>query len=135
MKTAVIIAECNPFHTRHARLFEAARQRGYDTVAVLLSGNYVQRGDTALFDKWTRTRALIAGGADLVAELPVCSVLTSAEQYAENGVWLARALGCCDALFFGSECGDLELLDRVSRLAETGAGREAVTARLSEGKS
>ena len=73
MTVTGIIAEYNPFHLGHAyHLSEARRLTGADYIVVIMSGDYVQRGEPALFDKYTRTHMALQGGADLVIELPVC---------------------------------------------------------------
>lgn len=74
-----------------------------------MSGNFVQRGESAVFDKFSRAKAAIESGADAVVELPTIYALQSAEYFAFGGVQIADSLGCTH-LCFGSECGDLELL-------------------------
>ena len=111
--TAVgIICEYNPFHLGHARQLRIIRETfGVQTpIVCVMSGNYVQRGEPAMWDKYTRARAAVAGGADLVVELPVTSVLQSAEGFARGGVEILSRLGCVDVLCFGTECGDGSLL-------------------------
>ena len=110
MKTAGIICEYNPFHLGHAGHIEKTRQAlGDDTAVVcVMSGNYVQRGDFAIFNKHARAKMAISGGADLVIELPSPYVLQSAEGFAEAGVYLLDMLGICNFLSFGSESGHLD---------------------------
>lgn len=106
MKIVGIICEYNPFHLGHAKQIRWIRQKfGPETAIVcLMSGNFVQRGMPAIFDKSLRTAAAIEAGADLVLELPITHVLSSAEGFAAGGV---RILGqFCDYLCFGSESGD-----------------------------
>ena len=111
MKTVGIISEYNPFHNGHAHQLAAAkRMTGADYCIVVMSGNFVQRGAPAFMDKYTRTQAALANGADLVLELPVCYALGSAEYFASGAVALLDKLGVTDALCFGSECGDITLL-------------------------
>ena len=79
MKTVGIIAEYNPFHNGHAyQIAEAKRITGADYAVVVMSGDFVQRGTPAIWDKNTRTRAALLGGADLVFELPVIYATPSA---------------------------------------------------------
>lgn len=79
-KTAAIIAEYNPFHNGHAYQIEETKKRtGADRVLVIMSGNFVQRGTPAIFDKYVRTRMALLGGADVVLELPVFYAGASAE--------------------------------------------------------
>ncbi len=109
MKTAAIICEFNPFHNGHKYLIEQAKISN-DAVVCIMSGSFVQRGDIAIFDKWTRTNQALMSGADLVVELPVCFSLNSAEKFAYGSVSLADSMNVIDTLFFGSECGDANTL-------------------------
>ncbi len=119
MKTVGIIAEYNPFHNGHQyQLTQARRLTGADCCIVVMSGNFVQRGEAAIFDKYTRTKAALSCGADLVIELPVCYATSSAEWFASGAVSLLDHLGC-DYLCFGSECGSVEdLTEAAAVLAE-----------------
>lgn len=109
MRTVGIIAEYNPFHTGHEyHLQEAKKLTGADYAIVVLSPDYVQRGEPALIGKQARTRMALLGGADLVLELPVCYATGSAEYFAEGAVALLDRLGCVDRLCFGCESGDAE---------------------------
>ena len=113
MRTAGVIAEFDPFHNGHAWLIEQLRDPhgGNAThIVVVMSGNYVQRGGPALLPKEDRVKMALSGGADLVVELPVPYVLSSAEGFADGAVALLDALGCVDVLGFGSECGDTRAL-------------------------
>ncbi len=111
MKTVGIIAEYNPFHNGHAYHIQKAKElTGADYCIVVMSGDFVQRGAPAMMDKHLRTASALAGGADLVIELPVCYSLGSAEYFARGAVTLLDNLGVVDALCFGSECGDIDLL-------------------------
>ncbi len=102
-----IIAEFNPLHNGHKYLINEAKKHG--TVVCVISGNFVQRGDTAIFDKRLRAEAALECGADLVIELPVCYSMSTAQNFALGGVSLLDAIGC-DTLMFGSECGETENL-------------------------
>lgn len=111
MKTVGIIAEYNPFHNGHAYHIQKAKElTGADYCIVIMSGDFVQRGAPAVMDKHLRTATALAGGADLVIELPVCYSLSSAEYFARGAVTLLDKLGVVDSLCFGSECGDIDLL-------------------------
>ncbi len=109
MRTAGIICEYNPFHAGHKRQIDILRSLGYDTVVCVMSGNFTERGELALFDKYTRAEAAIMGGADLVLELPFPYSSFSAEGFADAGVSVLARL-CVDAICFGSECGDIKAL-------------------------
>lgn len=111
MKTAVIISEYNPFHRGHRWQMEQLREQGYTHIAAVMSGCFVQRGAPAVFHKSIRTRMALLGGADLVIELPLAYACATAQRFAFGGVALADALGCADALCFGSECGDIAQLN------------------------
>ena len=117
MRTAGIICEYNPFHLGHEKQLRILRERlGEDTAAVcLMSGNYVQRGAPAVFDKMTRARAAVEAGADLVLELPITGVLSSAEGFAKTGVEVLDRLGTVDTLCFGCEYGDGAALMETAR--------------------
>lgn len=111
MNITGIIAEYNPFHQGHAfHLKEARRLTGADYVIVAMSGNYVQRGVPAMFDKYIRAEAALLNGADLVLELPPCVATGSAEHFASGAVQLLSGTGVVTDLCFGSECGDLMML-------------------------
>ncbi len=110
-----ITAEYNPFHNGHAYMIgEARRITGCDAVVVAMSGDFVQRGEPAVTDKWIRTSHALANGADLVIEIPALFCLGNAGQYASAGVRLLEAAGCTH-IAFGSECGDI---GRIRRTAE-----------------
>lgn len=120
MKTAGIICEYNPFHLGHARQLKLTREQlGQDTAIVcVMSGNYVQRGTPAMWDKFTRAKAAVACGADVVLELPITCVLQSAEGFARGGVEILSRFGV-PYLSFGAECGDGELLMELARKMDT----------------
>lgn len=99
-----IICEYNPFHRGHAAMLQRARQPG-DTVVCAMSGNFVQRGESALCGKLARGEMALRGGADLVLELPTPWAMAGAETFARGGVALLAMAGC-DTLAFGSESGD-----------------------------
>ena len=112
MKITAVIAEYNPLHKGHAyHLREARRLSGADFLLVVMSGNFVQRGEPAVMDKYLRAEAALLCGADLVLELPVPFACASAEKFAAGAVDLLNGLGCVDTLCFGSESGDLSSLD------------------------
>ena len=115
MRIAAVICEYNPFHIGHAfQLAEAREQLQCDAVIGVMSGNYVQRGEPALFPKQLRAAAALQSGMDLVLELPAILTLQSAERYAENAVRTLDALGCVDTLFFGAETPDTEVLMKIA---------------------
>ena len=121
MHVVGIVAEYNPFHAGHRWQIDALRSRlGADTAVVaVMSGNWVQRGDAAITDKWARSRMALEGGADLVLELPTVWAASSAESFARGAVALLHASGVVDTLCFGSESGDLEALASVARCLDS----------------
>ncbi len=133
LSTIGIIAEFNPFHLGHKHLIDTAKQRG-DTVVCVMSGNYVQRGDTAIVPKAIRAKMAIDCGADLVAELPTPYCLSSSQNFAYGGVYILDALGC-DGLLFGSECGDISKLEAAMRCICSSEFKARLPEFLSDGKS
>ena len=110
MKVSGIICEYNPFHNGHLYHIRKTRENGATHIAAVMSGNFVQRGDTAIMDKLERARLAVRSGADLVIELPVQYSLASAENFASGAVHLLDSLGAVDELSFCSECGDTRKL-------------------------
>lgn len=122
MKAVGIIAEFNPLHKGHRFLLEKAKEKG--TVVAVISGNFVQRGDVAVYDKRKRAEAALLCGADLVLELPVCYSMSTAQNFALGGVSALKAVGC-GSLFFGSEEGDIaELLKTAEILRSEEFGKK-----------
>lgn len=115
MNIVGIIAEYNPFHQGHKFHLSRAREIAHaDYVIVVMSGNYVQRGTPAMFDKYTRAEAALRSGADLVLELPISTATGSAEYFASGAVKLLADTGGVTDLCFGSECGSLEELQELA---------------------
>lgn len=110
-----IVCEYNPFHLGHLRQIKRIRQEFGPEASIVcaMSGNFVQRGDPALFDKSLRAEAAVMCGADLVVELPVTAALSSAEGFAAGGVQVLSRL--CDTLCFGTETGNREALLETSQ--------------------
>ena len=108
MKVVGLIAEYNPFHNGHAYHIQKAKElTGADSVIVLMSGDFVQRGAPAVMSKYLRTQMALQAGASAVFELPVCYATGSAELFAYGAVSLLDRLGVVDSLCFGSECDKL----------------------------
>lgn len=117
IKITGIIAEYNPFHKGHAyHLAQARALTGADYLVVVQSGDFVQRGEPSLTDKYCRAHMALAEGADLVLELPVAYACASAETFAFGAMSLLDGLGSVHALCFGSECGDLSLLSSYAQV-------------------
>jgi len=110
-----IITEYNPFHKGHEYHLKKARSdTNSDGIVCVMSGNFMQRGIPAIIDKWKRTEMAIKNGVDLVLELPVVYSLSSAEHFAFGGVSLLNSLGIIDNLYFGSEEGNIDVLERIA---------------------
>lgn len=137
MKICGIIAEYDPFHTGHGwQIKEIRNTLGQDcAVIVAMSGNWTQRGGPALVDKHTRAQMALIGGADLVLELPVPCAVSSAEGFAQGGVSILNAAGIVTHLCFGSEVGDLSLLERTALQLDSEEYREKLHVSLNQGLS
>ena len=105
-----LICEFNPFHNGHQYILDKIRQSTGGYIACVMSGNFVQRGECAIVDKWKRAEAALRCGADLVIELPLPFAVSTAEKFAAGGISLLNGLNCVDRLTFGSETGDIDLI-------------------------
>lgn len=115
MRVLGIIAEYNPFHNGHLyHLRESVRIIEPDFAVCVMSGNFTQRGEPAMADKWLRTAAAIENGIDLVIELPFVFACNNAEFFAAGAVDILNRLGCVTHLSFGSESGDLSSLTKAA---------------------
>lgn len=134
MKTVGIICEYNPLHLGHKKQLDLVRRSELGCgIVCLMSGNYVQRGAPAVFDRSLRAKAAVASGADLVLELPVTVSLSSAEGFAAGGVSILNEL--CDELCFGAENADAAVLTETARTLLCDAFPPALRARLDTGMS
>ncbi len=136
MRAVGIIAEYNPFHKGHAYHLRAALEATRaDAVVVVMSGCFTQRAQPAAFFKWQRAQWALDAGADLVLELPTVYAASSAEGFAMGGVSILHRLGAVDALCFGSETEDIDLLQKTALLLaeEPPAFRERMRAHLDAG--
>ncbi len=130
MKVYGIIAEYNPFHNGHAYQIEETRKNGATHIVAIMSGNYVQRGDVAMIDKFARAKAAVEGGVDLVVEMPTAYSLASAGHFARAGIMMLGALGCVDGVSFGSECGDIDLLKNAAMASLNMSSKENMEAKV-----
>ncbi len=110
MRAAGIICEYNPFHAGHKKQIDFLRSQGFDCVICVMSGNFTQRGDAAIYDKYTRAHTAIVGGADLVLELPYPHSSLSAEGFSRSGISILERLSEVEAVCFGHECENAEAL-------------------------
>ena len=124
MKTIGIICECNPYHGGHEYLIKQARASGADAIVCVMSGNFVQRGEAAILSPHARAEILVSSGADAVVELPFPYAASSAEFFGRAGVEILEHLGV-DEVWFGSETGDLSILERYAEVADSKAFQEA----------
>lgn len=137
MKTIGIVAEYNPFHTGHAHHIQESRRLFPEETAVIavMSGNWVQRGECAVTDKWTRAEMALSGSVDLVLELPTVWATASAEGFAKGAVALLEATGVVDVLSFGSECGETAPLRELARCLNSPEFSQALRRELDPKKS
>lgn len=136
MKISALIAEFNPFHKGHKFLIDNMKNET-DGIIAIMSGNFVQRGECAIFEKGDRAKAAVKNGVDLVLELPTAYALASAEVFAKGAIQTLSATGCVDELHFGSECGDIEKLSQCADILseETPEFKEILSENLHRGLS
>ena len=136
MKISALVAEFNPFHRGHKYLIDIMRQKS-DAVIAIMSPNFVQRGECALFSKEERSAAAIKNGVDLVLELPTVYALSSAEGFARGGVKILHCTGIVNELWFGSEVGEISPLTSCADILneETPEFKKILSEKLSEGFS
>lgn len=117
MKICCVVAEYNPLHNGHLRQLDLIKQNiNADIVAVILSGNFVQRGEGAILNKYERARHAIKAGADVVFELPSVFATQTAEIFASGAIKLINSLPGEKVICFGAECGDKKSLEKTARL-------------------
>lgn len=115
MKTVGLIAEYNPFHNGHLYHLKKSKEiTQADYIIVVMSGNFVQRGEPAIIDKWARTNMALKAGADIVIELPVVYATASAEFFGLGSVSILHKSRIVDSICFGSENGNLNLLSQIA---------------------
>ena len=109
MKFCAVICEYNPFHNGHLyQLNKIREESGCDKILCLMSGNFTQRGEAALFSKYERARHAVENGADVVLELPTAFAVAPAEIFAEGAISLIAAIPSVTTLAFGCESGTKE---------------------------
>ena len=137
MKTVGVVAEYNPFHQGHLYHIETVRAMLGEEVPVVavMSGDFVQRGEAAVFSKFARAEAAVRCGVSLVLELPAPWCLSSAEGFARGGIGLLSAAGVVDTVSFGSECGDPERLRRCADAIDSQAFSAVLREKLAGGTS
>ena len=134
MKKAVgIVVEYNPFHNGHKYHCLKAREHG-DLVIAVMSGDYVQRGEPALINRWDRAELALRNGVDIVVELPVFYSTQSAEIFSRGAVGLLDLMGV-EKIVFGSESGDVQSLKERAELEEMNEFKEELKKQLKDGNS
>ena len=117
MSICGIVAEYNPFHNGHKYQIDKIKEEtGAEAIVAVMSGNFIQRGLPALFDKWTRARMALLNGVDLVIELPTYYAVSSAEYFATGGVGILNSLGIIDNICFGASTTDIDTLKRIANV-------------------
>lgn len=137
MKACGIVAEYNPLHTGHVYQMNKARQISQaDCIIVVMSGNFVQRGEPAVIDKYARTRAALKAGADIVIELPVYYALSSAENFARGAVLTLNEMKAA-SICFGAETDNADRLAKISHaiISESPEYKAILNKALAEGLS
>ena len=115
-KILAIIAEYNPFHNGHLYHLQKSKKDIKPNYSIcIMSGNFCERGDTSIIDKWSKTEAALKCGFDMVIELPVLYSISSAENFAEGALKILEAFDDV-TLSFGSECGNLDVLNNIANV-------------------
>ena len=135
MRIAGIICEYNPFHAGHAWMLQQTRAMGAEAIVCAMSGNFVQRGEAAMVDKFARAEMAVRCGADLVLELPTLWSAATAEVFARGGAEVLCRTGVVNTLAFGSECGDAAALRRAAAVLDTPEYHETLRSLLQSGES
>ena len=135
MRVAGIICEYNPLHRGHEWMLQQVRQQGVEAIVCAMSGNFVQRGEAAVVNKFARAEMAVRCGADLVLELPTPWAAATAEIFARGGVNLLAKTGLVTDLAFGSEWGDSAALQQLASALDSGEYEENLRALLRSGDS
>ena len=128
------IAEYNPFHNGHKYHLDEMRTSGATHIVVAMSGNFVQRGECAVYPKHYRAKAALENGADLVIEIPSYFSVSTAETFAMAGITLLDAIGV-NTLSFGSECGDIDKIKKIAEKVSTDDFEKILSEKLSCGRT
>ncbi len=117
MKVLGIVVEYNPFHNGHIYHIEKSRElTGCDAVVCIMSGNFIQRGEPAIINKFARAEMALNCGADLVIELPHPYAMSSAESFSYGAVKILDSIGIVDSISFGSEHGNIDALNFIAEI-------------------
>lgn len=134
MKIASIIAEYNPFHKGHAYQINKIKKDYTDFIVVLMSGNFVQRGEPAIINKYKRAKIAVDNGASLVIELPLVYSTSNAEIFSLGATNILNSMGIIDRLYFGSE-NDASTLKNLSEKIYKNLDDEKIKKFLADGNS
>lgn len=133
-----IISEYNPFHNGHLHHLNESKKISHSDYSIaIMTGNFTQRGEPSIVDKWSKTKMAIESGIDLVIELPTIYSISSAENFAEGAIKILDSLGIVDYLSFGSECDDISILSDVANVLynEPDEYKTLLSHELSKGES
>ena len=133
-----IVAEYNPFHNGHLyHLLKSKEEANADAVVAVIGGNFTQRGEPSLLDKWCKAEMAIANGADLVIELPVLYSISSAENFADGAIKILNSLKIVGSVSFGTETKDLNKLNIIANtlFKEPKEYKDSLSNKLKSGKS
>lgn len=112
-----IIAEYNPFHNGHLYHLQKSKEITRSEFSIcIMGGNFAQRGDTSIIDKWTKAEMALNNGVDLVIELPTIYNISSAENFADGAIKILNSLKIVDFVSFGSEVGNINTLDTIAEV-------------------
>ncbi len=137
-KVVGIIAEYNPFHNGHAyHIQKTKEQTGADFVVAVITGNFTQRGNTSVINKWEKAKMAINGGVDLVIELPTIYSISSAENFSSGAIKILNKIGIVDSISFGMEADDISSLNNIANvlLSEPQEYTSLLKAELQKGSS
>lgn len=135
MKACGIIVEYNPFHNGHKYHLEKTKElSGAELIIAVMSGNFLQRGEPAILNKWLRAEMALLNGVDMIVELPSFYSTESAEFFAKGSIKILDKLKV-DSIVFGSEMGEIKKLQDIVDFSEKSDFSEKVKTLLKEGKS
>ena len=117
MKVFAIVAEYNPLHKGHIHQINTVKKMA-DAVVIILTGHITQRGEFAIFNKWTRAKSALLNGADLVLEMPTIFSCSCAEKFAHAALKIVKELKFITNLSFGSESGNIEEIIKIAKICK-----------------
>lgn len=133
MKANAIICEYNPFHNGHKYQIDCIKKNSHNPIVGIMSGNFTQRGDIAVFDKFKRAQYACENGVDLIIEMPTVYATSNAEIFACTGVEIANSLGCVENLCFSTEKGNDKYLNTVCEAFDKQAFIETIKDEMAKG--